>query len=1031
MADLVTRLRIFLSSPGDVPAERKIALEVIEELQYEPQFRGKVYLEPVAWDNPGAGPVLEATRSPQESIDQGLTKPADCDIVAVIFWMRMGTPLPDPPYRKANGEPYYSGAEWEYENAIEAASPNEGAGNPSGRAGPKVVVYRRKAAPLGDPDAPDFKERVEQYERVERFFAQFRDPRTRANLRGRHEYRRPADFRKQFTSHLRELVNGLLQAAPPPQAPLPSPPPELWHGSPFPGLHAFTDEDAPIFFGRRREIDDLVERINWNRFVSVVGASGSGKSSLVWAGLIPALMANSIRSKRAASNDWLWRRITPGGSRDIPDNPFMALAVELKLYLAGWEARDLAAKLAADPATLGQLMPQILAGKPEWAEFLLFIDQFEELVTVVAERYRPPFAQMLSQAVMGGRFRAVATLRADFYHQIIPVDPALVELLQNGSYPLRAPDAVSLYEMIVRPAERAGLQFEGDLARRIVDDTRNEPGRLTLMAYLLDELYQRQRRRADGRLTNRDYDELGGVAGAIGKRADQAFSQVSAEAQKALPQVFRRLVEVDDRGTATRQRALLAEIECSAPEAAEELVREFTKAGLLVADKQEAKPTVEVAHEALFQKWDLLANWIEQTHDDLRLLRQVKLAAEEWKRNARQDSYRWPDERLRPVYQMIERLEVDQAREFDATELEFIRHESDRLLEEIQNPDTPHIRRSWIGERLNMIGDPRPGVGLGPDGVPHIDWCKVELAGKSSVEVEIESVGKVKVNLPFNIARYPVTYSQFQAFIEAPDGYRNREIDWFEGLAASDGNKKLVEQRFKFPNHPRETVNWYQAIAFCRWLSWRLKRAGERQRVPFLAEEGWPEAAVVPQGRYQSASEEKASNLLNSLTGKGRRAPAKVRGFLGVSISESQSRGRTSLMDPFAWAVRLPTAAEWQLAAAGPSAKTYPWGNDWDGRFANTSESGLNRTTAVGMYPAEAAPPCGAMDISGNVWEWTLTEPASEKSDDITNSQPRVVRGGSWDFSANLARATARNRNHPDARLDNIGFRVVGVVPSP
>jgi len=272
--------------------------------------------------------------------------------------------------------------------------------------------------------------------------------------------------------------------------------------------------------------------------------------------------------------------------------------------------------------------------------------------------------------------------------------------------------------------------------------------------------------------------------------------------------------------------------------------------------------------------------------------------------------------------------------------------------------------------------------------------------------------------LPFQIARYSVTYKQFQAFIDSPDGYPNREINWFEGLAASDEDKRVEHQRFKFPNHPRETVNWYEAIAFCRWLSWRLERAGWDENATLLAGlagKGWPEDEVVPRDRSGSASEAKASSLLNSLNRSRRRTPAKV--------------GKFDLMDPFTWAVRLPTEAEWQFAASGPSAGTYPWGKEWDGRFANTRESGLGRTTAGGMYPAGAAP-CGALDMSGNVWEWTLTEHESGKSNDITNQESRVVRGGSWNFNQYFARATYRFSLHPDYRHFSVGFRVVGVVPS-
>ena len=454
MSDLVRHLRIFLCSPSDVPEERHIARDVIRQLQCEPQFRDKVYLEPVAWDEPGAGTPMLATQSPQAAIDAGLPTPADCNVVVVIFWARMGTPLPYPEYKKENSKPYDSGAEWEFENAMQGHRLHRR---------PEVLVYRRTEKVLLDDEAPDYERKLAQKRLVKKFFDQFVDPETRAILRGVNFYEKPEDFRRDLADHLRKLIGKLMaDPAPAPASELRAviPPQKLpvWSDSPFPGLRAFTDKDAPIFFGRGRETDELVDRINRHRFVTVVGASGSGKSSLVWAGLIPRLLeANAISSERTGSKDWLWLRLTPGA---VGDDPFMALAVKLEPYLPGLEARDIAARLAADSKSLGQLIPQILAGEPKWAELLLFIDQLEELVTVVARSYRASFAEMLHQAVAAGRLRAVATLRADFYHQLIPVSPALVELLQSGSYPLGAPDQVSLYEMIVRPAEQAGLQFE-------------------------------------------------------------------------------------------------------------------------------------------------------------------------------------------------------------------------------------------------------------------------------------------------------------------------------------------------------------------------------------------------------------------------------------------------------------------------------------------------------------------------------------------------------------------------------------------
>jgi hypothetical protein len=230
MSEGLRHLRIFLASPGDVQAERQIALDVIRQIQFEPHLRGKVYLEPVAWDQPGAGAVMRATVSPQEAIAEGLPTPADCDIVIVIFWARMGTPLPNPPYRKANGDPYESGTEWEYENAMHSARQHKR---------PEVVVYRRAEKVPVDPDAPDSKSRDEQHQRVKRFFARFRDPKTGAILSGWNEYQTPSDFAGLFALHLKQLIEKLrnVPAAPMPDSRVPDRRRQLpsWRGSLYPG----------------------------------------------------------------------------------------------------------------------------------------------------------------------------------------------------------------------------------------------------------------------------------------------------------------------------------------------------------------------------------------------------------------------------------------------------------------------------------------------------------------------------------------------------------------------------------------------------------------------------------------------------------------------------------------------------------------------------------------------------------------------------------------------------------------------------
>lgn len=324
-------LRIFLASPGDVTQERGLALGVLEQIPYDPLLRGRVTIEAVAWDKPGAGTPMLATMTPQAAIAAGLPKPSDCDIVVVILWSRMGTPLPSE-YHKPDGGAYFSGTEWEYLDALDAAKRY-------GR--PEILVYRRSEKCLLDPDDAQFDEKLRQRRQVEAFFAAFRNP--DGSIRsGYNEYPAPEAFGRQLDLHLRSVISRLLQSRPAPAAAVPVPvqptKAPLWQGSPFPGLRAFTPDDAPIFFGRGRETDELVRRLaDGCRFLAVVGASGSGKSSLVAAGLIPRLKANAIEGAKdwllpsvvpaAASGrkQWVGLRFTPG---ELGDDPFPCLGHE-------------------------------------------------------------------------------------------------------------------------------------------------------------------------------------------------------------------------------------------------------------------------------------------------------------------------------------------------------------------------------------------------------------------------------------------------------------------------------------------------------------------------------------------------------------------------------------------------------------------------------------------------------------------------------------------------------------------------------
>jgi hypothetical protein len=669
--------KIFLASPGDVLDEREIALDVLAGIPYDPLLRGNVTTEDVAWDKRGAGTPILAGVTPQDSVAAGLPLPSLCAIVVVIFWSRMGTPLP-PSYVKSDGSRYESGTEWEYEEAV-AAFREKGS--------PYVLLYRRTQEVLLNPALPDFHERYDQFKKVERFFEKLRGPDGSATG-GYTGYETPGDFRERLEGDLKALIARLLETpehSTSERVELPEP----WPGSPFPGLRAFTAADAPIFFGREREIDALIGGPMKHPLSAVVGASGSGKSSLVAAGVLPRLQ---LTAGAGGVPEWLVLQFTP--DRLGTGDPFATLAAAVLQVLPQTQRKALAAELQEHPVLLATLLHEELA-RHGGGRAVVFVDQFEELFTTIRPTLRGAFIEVLQQLAQYDEIRTIITVRADFYGNCVEMR-SLARMIQKTTYPLSAPGVAALYDMITRPAARAALTFEEGLPQRILDETGQEPGALALMAYLLDELYRRAG--AGGRLTHAAYEELGGVQGVIGKRSEGVFDSLDEDEKAALPRVFRELVEVDERGTATRQRALLARAAATA--AAKRLTDAFTEARLLVQSRGEHnEPVVEVAHEALFRSWSRLADWIAEARDDLRLLRQVRIAATEWDRNGRRPDFLWSHERLEPVYALRERMEV----EFDEVTAEFIRPEYERVGEAIR-AQTQYFRQRPHIERLAAIG---------------------------------------------------------------------------------------------------------------------------------------------------------------------------------------------------------------------------------------------------------------------------------------------------------------------------------------
>lgn len=991
-------LKIFLSSPGDVTSERALALQVLDQLAYEPAFRGKVVFDIVAWDKPGAGTPMLATMTPQEAINTGLTKPSECDVVIVIFWARMGTPLPFPDYQKEDGTRYLSGTEWEYDDALRAAKA-------TGK--PLVLIYRRTEDVPFYPSDPDFDRKIEQWKRVSAFFAGFQNP-DGSIRQGYNPYAAPDNFRADFETHLRKLTYELLEqheAALHRQTPLPSKEVDvqkpLWEGSPFPGLRAFTPEDAPIFFGRGAETDDLVRRLSdpSTRFLAVVAASGAGKSSLVGAGLLPRLMNGAIEG----SADWLWVRFTPGESRNGDPFDSMGQALHEKISLSESQVEQL-------PDNFSGLLNHILKETPEWAELLLFIDQFEELFSLVSPHHVQPFVDFLVSVSETARVRLVITLRADFYANCVEF-PQLARLLKTGTYPLAAPGIGALYEMITRPAERAGLRFEADLVQQILSDTGEEPGALALLAFALDELYHGNK--DDNVLTFEEYHAVGGVRNAIGERAENTFVRLDAEAQASVESIFQAIVEVDNRGVAIRRRAALGQVASSA--GAKRMIEAFTKARLLVQSKDKDNvPVIEVAHEALLRSWTRLATWISEAQHDLRFLRQVRLGAEEWMRNQQTDGYLLTGTRLartRSAFKLSvlsaeERAYVQRSLEYEK-KLEQAEQLRRKREAEIANRAAQFEKRTRQFRRASLF------LGM----VFLLALLASLFAGYSAIQAQQEGN-----RASTQIAQADSRISELQNIVPgATQGAR-----WAEWISGYDLETQLqLVATLDSPWTPYvqafDNVDMVLVPAGCFMMGQYVYGDEAPVHEQCFDEPFWIDQTEVTQADFERLGGQKAE--ANRFDGEN--LPVEnIDWFEARDYCESRG-------------ARLPTEREWEYAARGPDSLTYPWGNEFEEDNAvfnpNQNEIFNLKTSEVGSRSGGVSW-VGAFDLSGNVWEWTSSlyeaypyDPEDGREDDLGDVTfvYRVVRGGSFSYPAVWLLAASRKWHSPDFRAGNVGFRCV------
>jgi len=635
MAEEVRRVRVFVSSPGDVAPERGRVEAVAAKLNRE--YEGFAAFETVLWE----ASFYKADRTFQAQIPEA----AACDIVVSIFWTKIGTELPAEFARMPDGRPYPSGTVYELLTALEA-SRKLGA--------PDVYVFRKTADSVL-PTANVERRRQAQIDldALQAFWSEWFES-DKGEFKAAFQSFASTDiFEEEVEKLLRQWLqgHGLLG------------PRLAWpkkNGSPFRGLAPFEAEHAAVFFGRGRATDEARRRLveaaeRGTPFLLIVGASGSGKSSLARAGVIPRLTAPGV----VVSVDvWRVARMKPSEGREGPSQALAtALFAEDALPELGQGDFPNATVLANHFERGGEAAAQPLiralqraaraAQEARHADrslrpmLLLLVDQFEELFAKgVSDAHRAAFAEILKQLIATRRVWIVATLRADLYEMMIR-EPTLKALKEAGaSLDLALPGPAELADIVRAPAQAAGLTFENDPAKGMLDERLLADAKtadsLPLLQFTLQQLYERRvEAEGEARLTHEAYEALGGLEGAIAAEAERAVSGLDSQAVATLPRLLRRVADpAHDGKTWTLREVLRSEAEADAPEAA--LVDALTAARILITRTDaKGRPTVRLAHDAVFASWPKAKDAAHANREFYRVRAEVEEALRLWQQHGR------------------------------------------------------------------------------------------------------------------------------------------------------------------------------------------------------------------------------------------------------------------------------------------------------------------------------------------------------------------------------------------------------------
>ncbi|MCZ8192135.1 MAG: SUMF1/EgtB/PvdO family nonheme iron enzyme [Microcystis sp. LE19-338.1B] len=792
---------------------------------------------------------------------------------------------------------------------------------------------------------------------------------------------------------------------------------------PYQGLLAFTKKERDFFFGRKRVVEDIKSKLDRLNFVPLIGASGSGKSSVVLAGLIPWLEELGWQ---------ILEPIKPG---------FKPLTMLESLLLPYFRDDQPLLDQCINNQDSEGLKP-LLKLFPREHKFLLVVDQFEELFTFALAEQRDRFIELITQVatIPDSPLAVIATMRADFIEPCLRYN-VLRQIIQNNAEYLPNLGGVDLIEAITEPAKLQGYEVTKELLSKILEDIKQEPGFLPLLEFALTQLWKK-RDEAERRLTLEAYEAIGGIVGALNCQADKVYQykdyekdlpqQERTEAEKALiNRIFLNLLQIGDGEKDTRLRQSKAFIlslvgdNQEAQKVLTELIdgkQGLVKGRLLVTGKteREEEAWVDLAHEALIEKWDKLNLWRNETRKGRELAKQVDKDAQNWKKSNKSQDYLWSGDKLADAEKILQ--EYQDTVETTKLAKEFLQASSqEELYTYLRSPDIDNLEQETLEKeavRKSFLTKERLWHLLRNEQ----EKAQIRLSASWLLKQWGEEVPiwTAEVNKEGNIALSIIAENDLPAtVIEELEGGINLEMVKIPGgefwMGATEGEKRKGALGWESPQHKVRMSPFLIGKYPITQVQWRV-------------------VASLPQvGRNLELepSKDKRESLPVVL----------ISWYEAMEFCErlsrwSQERGK-------GYQYRLPSEAEWEYACRSVISEEsiqnqiyppYHFGQEINPALANYRDSGRLKTTPVGRFQIVNA--FGLYDMHGNVWEWCLDDWHDNYKDAPTdghawlsnnNSQDKLLRGGSCLTYNEGCRSSFRNYRSLGYLDRCVGLRVVAL----